>query len=63
MNQYEETFRQYQAKYLESTFVQKQMEFEEIQNRVLKESELIKQKELEMMDLQGKNMDSLIKYI
>ncbi|XP_060118203.1 protein SIX6OS1 isoform X2 [Heteronotia binoei] len=52
MNQYEETFKQHQAKYLESTFVQKQIEFEEIQNRVLKQSELVKQKELEIMDFQ-----------
>ncbi|XP_077180056.1 protein SIX6OS1 isoform X2 [Paroedura picta] len=51
-NQYEETFKQHQAKYLESTFVQKQMEFEEIKTRVLKQSELVKQKKCEIMDLQ-----------
>ncbi|XP_054828048.1 protein SIX6OS1 [Eublepharis macularius] len=52
MNQYEETFKQHQAKYLGMPVVQKNMEFKEIQNRVLKLSELVKQKESEIMDLQ-----------
>lgn len=56
LNQYEETFKQHQAKYLESAYFQKQMEFVEIQDRVLKQSELLKQNELEIMDFQGKNI-------
>nr|XP_056707175.1 protein SIX6OS1 [Euleptes europaea] len=52
MNQYEETFKQHQAKYLETEVVPKQLEFEEIRNRVLQQSEWVKQKESEVMDLQ-----------
>ncbi|XP_062971906.1 protein SIX6OS1 [Elgaria multicarinata webbii] len=56
MNQYQETFNQHQAKYLETAIVQEyyqeKKEFEEIQNRILKQSELLKQKEAEVMDLQ-----------
>ncbi|XP_048340617.1 protein SIX6OS1 [Sphaerodactylus townsendi] len=52
MNQYEEAFKQHQSKYLGMEGVKKQLEFEEIRNRVLRQSELIKQKESEIMDLQ-----------
>ncbi|XP_066480337.1 protein SIX6OS1 [Tiliqua scincoides] len=56
MNQYEETFKQHQAKYLETAaaqeYYQEKKEFDEIQNKVLKLSELLKQKETEIMDLQ-----------
>ncbi|KAJ6658034.1 hypothetical protein lerEdw1_001693 [Lerista edwardsae] len=55
MNQYEETFKQHQAKYSETAaaqeYYQEKKEFDEIQNKVLKLSELLTQKEAEVMDL------------
>ncbi|KAF7251536.1 Protein SIX6OS1 [Varanus komodoensis] len=56
MKQYQETFNQHQAKYSENVIAQEYYEekknCEEIQNRVLKLSELLKQKEAEIKDLQ-----------
>ncbi|XP_053113876.1 protein SIX6OS1 isoform X2 [Hemicordylus capensis] len=56
MKQFEETFKQHQAKYLETAAAQEyyreRKEFEVIQSRVRKQSELLKQKEAEVMDLQ-----------
>ncbi|XP_063145128.1 protein SIX6OS1 [Candoia aspera] len=55
MNQYQEVFRQHQAKYLETTIAQEyyreRKEYEEIQDRVLRHSKLLKQKEAEVIDL------------
>ncbi|XP_061469279.1 protein SIX6OS1 isoform X2 [Rhineura floridana] len=55
-DQYQETFKQHKEKYLETAAVQEyyqeKKEFEEIQNRVLKQCELLKQKEAEVIDLQ-----------
>ncbi|XP_033028619.1 protein SIX6OS1 [Lacerta agilis] len=54
--QYQETFKQHQEKYLATAIAQEyhqeKNEFEEIQNRVLKQSELLKQKEAEVIELQ-----------
>lgn len=64
MNQYEETFRQHQAKYSETAaaqeYFQEKKEFDEIQNKVLKLSQLLTQKEAEVMDLQGKSIISVL---
>ncbi|XP_060549259.1 protein SIX6OS1 isoform X2 [Pantherophis guttatus] len=55
MNQYQEVFRQHQAKYLETTIAQEyyheKKECEEIQDRVQQHSKLFKQKEAELIDL------------
>ncbi|KAM6459067.1 protein SIX6OS1 [Liasis olivaceus] len=55
MNQYQEVFRQHQAKYLETTIAQEyyheRKEYEEIQDRVQRHSKLLKQKEAEVIDL------------
>ncbi|XP_026526042.1 protein SIX6OS1 [Notechis scutatus] len=55
MNQYQEVFRQHQAKYLETTIAQEyyreKKEYEEIQDRVQQHSKLFKQKEAELIDL------------
>uniref|UniRef100_UPI0010A0A498 protein SIX6OS1-like n=1 Tax=Podarcis muralis TaxID=64176 RepID=UPI0010A0A498 len=53
--QYQETFKQHQEKYLATAIAQEyhqeKNEFEEIQNRVLKQSELLKKKEAEVIEL------------
>ncbi|XP_060138825.1 protein SIX6OS1 [Zootoca vivipara] len=53
--QYQETFKQHQEKYLATPiaqeYLQEKNEFEEIQKRVLKQSELLKQKEAEVIEL------------
>ncbi|KAM3850889.1 protein SIX6OS1 [Vipera latastei] len=55
MNQYQEVFRQHQAKYLETTIAQEyyreKKEHEEIQDQVQQNSKLLKQKEAELIDL------------
>ncbi|XP_058018676.1 protein SIX6OS1 [Ahaetulla prasina] len=55
MNQYQEVFRQHQAKYLETTIAQEyyreKKEYEEIQDRVQQYSKLFKQKEAQLIDL------------
>ncbi|XP_042297268.1 protein SIX6OS1 [Sceloporus undulatus] len=56
MHQYQETFKQHQAKYAQTTIAQEhyqeKREYEEIQSRVLKQSELFQQKEAQLKDLQ-----------
>nr|XP_020669342.1 protein SIX6OS1 isoform X2 [Pogona vitticeps]XP_020669343.1 protein SIX6OS1 isoform X2 [Pogona vitticeps] len=56
MNQYKATFKQHEVKFSETAivqeYIQEKKEFEEIQNRVLKMSELFKQKECKLRELQ-----------
>lgn len=58
MNQYQEVFRQHQAKYLETTIAQEyyreKKEYEEIQDQLQQNSKLLKQKEAELIDLHSK---------
>ncbi|XP_070589281.1 protein SIX6OS1 [Erythrolamprus reginae] len=55
INQYQEVFRQHQAKYLETTIAQEyyreKKEYEEIQNQVQQHAKLFKQKEAELIEL------------